>query len=91
MANVIKALAAAVVVSAGFGCSTTDLSVEHATPTHRWLADTDVSIARYNYHNTQCIDETNVDLESLRKAAPEFVAYEQCMNAKGYRLVTAAN
>lgn len=91
MANVIKALAAVVVLSVGFGCSTTGTGGESVPPTHRWFADTDVSIARYNLHNTQCADETKVDLARMRKAAPEFVAYEQCMNAKGYRLVAAAN
>lgn len=90
MANAIKALAAVSVLVVGFGCSTTNMGVDGATPTHRWLANVDVSTAKYNLHNKQCVDETKVDVQGMRLTTPAFTAYERCMNAKGYTLVAAA-
>ena len=89
MAKVIKALAAVSAMVVAFGCSTTNTGGDVATPTHRWFANVDVSTARYNLHNTQCVDETKVDVQGMHQSTPEFIAYERCMNAKGYTLVAA--
>ena len=89
MAKIIRALASVAVLGVGMGCSTTNTGGDATSPTHRWLAKVDVSIAKYNLHNKQCADETQVDVQGMRKTAPEFVAYERCMNAKGYTLVAA--
>lgn len=91
MPNAIRVLEATFVLGLGFGCSMTDVADDRLTPTHRWLADADVSVARYNLHNKQCVDEANIDARGMRQTTPEFSAYEQCMNAKGYTLVAAAH
>ena len=89
MAKVIKALAAVSAMALAFGCSTTNTGGGVTTPTHSWFANVDVSTAKYNLHNKQCVDETKVDVQEMSKSTPEFTAYERCMNAKGYTLVAA--
>ena len=89
MAKVIKALATVSVMVVAFGCSTTNTGGDATTPTHSWFADVDVSTAKYNLHNKQCVDATKVDVQGMHKSPPEFIAYERCMNAKGYTLVAA--
>lgn len=89
MAKVIKALATVSAMLVAFGCSTTNTGVDVTTPTHSWFANVDVSTAKYNLHNKQCVDQTKVDVQGMHKSTPEFVAYERCMNAKGYTLVAA--
>ena len=89
MERIIKALLAVAVLGLSFGCSSTGWQGERVTPTHRWLAEADVSIAKYNSHNKACVDATNVNINGAQKNTPAFVAYEQCMKAKGYKLVAS--
>lgn len=81
-----------VAVAGAVGCTTTS-SVEAAvTPTHQWVAELDVSRAKYNFDNHSCAEAADVDVDpgdgALEKSTPAFVAYERCMEAKGYRLST---
>ncbi len=70
------------------GCSLTDVRGGQPSPTHRWVAQTDGSRAKYNFHNSQCAKEAAVEVGAARKSDPEFVAYERCMEQKGYTLAT---
>ena len=93
-ANAVKLWVAAIVVAAVCGCATT--AVDNQRPTHRWVTEADVSQARYNFDRTQCRvgmgDEDQAkDVAhelGLRRSDPEFVAYQLCMERRGYQLAT---
>ena len=96
-ARYINPLFVAVVLVTAFGCSTTFTQQDRQRPTHRWVADNGVSQARYNFDNTRCLDAAASASEGestdrpeleMRQSAPEFQAYEQCMEQRGYRLAT---
>lgn len=88
MAHVIKVIAAVALVAAGFGCATTDVGEDRLSPTHRWVAQKDVSKAKYNFDNKRCTDESSIDDGPLTKSSPEFIAYERCMEGRGYKLAS---
>ena len=76
------------VLGAVAGCATTSSSgaiAKHTGPTHRWHRD-DASETRYNVDNRRCLSASELDIRHARRGAAEFLAYEECMVAKGYAL-----
>ena len=88
MKTLTKALAAISALGLVFGCSTTATEESSMTPTHRWVSELDVSRAKYNFDNRRCAETARVDVGATKKSEPEFIAYERCMQGKGYRLAT---
>ena len=92
MARLMKTLAktSAAVAASGvaLGCSTTETQEPNITPTHRWVSELDASRAKYNFDNKRCAETARVDVGAAHKSSPEFVAYERCMQDRGYRLAT---
>ena len=89
MAKAIKALAATLLLAVGCGCQITQDAGERVGPTHRWLpTDEGTTQARYNLHHNKCVEETGVNPQAIRRTAPAFGQYEQCMITKGYTLAT---
>ena len=88
MKMLIKACAAISVLGFAFGCSTTGTQEPSGTPTHRWVSELDVSRAKYNFDNKRCSETARVDVGATKKSEPEFIAYERCMQDRGYRLAT---
>ena len=85
-----RTLAGFLVAGVAFGCSTTQTSDPSVSPTHRWIAEMDVSRTKYNFDNRRCADEASVEVGATRKSAPAFTAYERCMEGRGYKLATYA-
>lgn len=90
MKTLAKTLAAVSALGAAFGCSTTNTQEPNITPTHRWVSELDVSRAKYNFDNRLCAETASVDVGTTKKSEPEFIAYERCMQERGYRLATYA-
>ena len=88
MKTLTKTLAAILALGVAFGCSTTNTQEPSMTPTHRWVSELDVSRAKYNFDNRRCAETANVDVGTANKSSPAFIAYERCMQARGYRLAT---
>lgn len=106
MIRLLKALAAVLLLGVASGCATQSVGdaavAARPEPTHRWIADMDVSRAKYNFDNNACVLETSdssaessdshvearLEDRSLRRDEPAFVAYERCMEGKGYNLAT---
>lgn len=102
MIRLLKALAVVFLLVGAVGCTTQgvpDTAVaDRPEPTHRWIANMDVSRAKYNFDNNACVRQTRdgsaeplhsrVEERPLRRDEPAFVAYERCMEGKGYNLAT---
>ena len=102
MIRLLKALAAVLLLAAATGCTTQSVRAanvdDRPAPTHRWIANMDVSRAKYNFDNNACVRQTRdgsaqpadsrVEERPLRRDEPAFVAYERCMKGKGYNLAT---
>ena len=102
MDRILKVLAAIALLGAASGCTTQDVRndavADRPTPTHRWIADMDVSRAKYNFDNNTCAHEardssleasdSRVELRPMRRDGAEFTTYERCMEGKGYSLAT---
>ena len=102
MDRLLKVLAATALLGMAFGCATTDVRdaavADRPAPTHKWIADMDVSRAKYNFDNNACSGEARavspdassegVEARPMRRGEPAFVAYERCMESKGYNLAT---
>ena len=71
------------------GCAGTNLATSDYSPTHRW-ARPDTSTAEYNFHNVRCVRESSVDIEGAEASSPEFLAYRECMEEKGFQLMGIA-
>ena len=90
MDNTMKAMTAAVamaVAALGVGCASIGAPEASTAPTHRWVAESDVSSAKYNFDNKACAESAMVDFRAPH-ATPEFALYERCMQSKGYELAT---
>lgn len=88
MAKIHKAMAPPVVAALA-GCASFDTGSPRVNATHHW-ARADASIAQYNFHNTQCLGEMDVNLRAASSASPDFLAYRTCMEGLGYELVALA-
>lgn len=88
MKTLAQTLAAVLALGVALGCSTTNTQEPSITPTHRWVSELAVSRAKYNFDNKRCAEATRVDVGTTRKSEPEFLAYERCMQERGYRLAT---
>jgi len=71
------------------GCTGVNFATSDFTPTHRW-ARPDTSIAEYNFHNVRCVRKSDVDTEGAQPRSPEFLAYRECMEEKGFKLMGMA-
>ena len=80
-------IALGLVVAVACGCATKP-QPQVDMPTHQWVTDLDVSKARYNFDNKHCAAEARVDVGATGKFEPAFIAYERCMEDRGYRLST---
>ncbi len=70
------------------------------SPTHRWVSEKSITESRYSLHNQHCAQEVLAEIGTERKreldgrqvfptaADAEFIAYERCMEEKGYTLAT---
>lgn len=88
MKTLAKTFAAISALGLASGCSTTAMEEPSMSPTHRWVSELDVSRAKYNYDNRSCAETARVDVGATKKSEPEFIAYERCMQDRGYRLAT---
>ena len=88
MAKIHKAVAPAVLAALA-ACTSFDSGSQAASPTHHW-ARADASIAKYNFHNTRCMGEMDVNLRAASSTSPDFLAYRACMEGLGYELVSHA-
>lgn len=88
VARIHKAFASAAVAALA-GCASFDSGAQHTSPTHHW-ARADASIARYNFHTSQCLGEMDVNLRAASSTSPDFLAYRACMEGLGYELVALA-
>ncbi len=70
---------------AAAGC-TSDSGSQLGQPTHHW-ARADVSVAKYNFHNSRCLGDTQVNMHGARQDSAEFLAYRACMEGEGYELI----
>ena len=68
------------------GCTNMDSASELKQPTHHW-ARADVSVAKYNFHNSRCLGDTQMNVRGARRDSAEFRAYRACMEGEGYELV----
>ncbi|MYE23033.1 MAG: hypothetical protein F4Y01_03675 [Gammaproteobacteria bacterium] len=71
---------------AAAGCASIGSGGEMSQPTHHW-ARADVSVAKYNFHNSRCISDTQMNVLGVRRDSPEFLAYRACMEGEGYELI----
>lgn len=63
----MQAMMAAVAMAAagiGTGCAAIDAPEPNATPTHRWVAQMDVSSAKYNFDNKLCTEQSMVEFHA---------------------------
>ncbi len=74
------------VLLAGAGCASIESGGQMGKPTHHW-ARADVSVARYNLHNSRCISDTQMNVQGVRRDSPVFLAYRACMEGEGYELI----
>jgi len=88
MKTLAKTFAAISALGLASACSTTATQEPSGTPTHRWVSELDVSRAKYNFDNKRCAETARVDVGATKKSEPEFIAYERCMQDRGYRLAT---
>ena len=88
MNQAMKAPFAVAALAVLAGCAAAAPQSAERQPTHRWIAEGDVSRAKYNFDHKACADEATLDVNAARKSAPEFVAYERCMADKGYSLAS---
>ena len=65
MMAVVVALAAVI----GAGCASVGGGEAGATPTHRWVAQMDVSSAKYNFDNKLCAESSMVELRGTEVVA----------------------
>ena len=65
MTAMVVALAAVI----GAGCASVGGGEPSATPTHRWVAQTDVSSAKYNFDNKLCAESSMVELRGTEVVA----------------------
>lgn len=70
---------------AAAGCTSID-SGNPNQPTHHW-ARADVSVAKYNFHNSRCLGDMQMNVRDARRDSAEFRAYRACMEGEGYELV----
>ena len=92
IARITTLLVAFAVLGTFAGCASTSgsgVAVQHTGPTHRWQRD-DASETRYNVDNRRCLSASELDIRHARRTGAEFLAYEECMVAKGYALVELA-
>lgn len=87
MNQATRALFAMAALAVIAGCAVASQSAGQQ-PTHRWVAEADVSRAKYNFDHKACADAATLDVKAVRKSAPEFAAYERCMADKGYSLAS---
>lgn len=64
LVKAMMALAAGAVVGGSAGCASTGASEPSAAPTHRWVAQTDVSSAKYNFDNKLCAEQSMVEFHA---------------------------
>ncbi|MCY4278064.1 MAG: hypothetical protein OXE81_09560 [Gammaproteobacteria bacterium] len=92
MAYFKKLLAQSAALPIGFalltavGCTGANLATSEFAPTHRW-ARSDTSIAEYNFHNVRCVRDSDVNTGGAEPNSPEFLAYRECMEEKGFELM----
>ncbi|MEM9620312.1 MAG: hypothetical protein AAF993_01600 [Pseudomonadota bacterium] len=79
-------LALATIIVAG--CAST----QAPTPTHRWASTEDADRIQYQNDHAKCQATAKVpgSRAELATDSPEFAAYRQCMNSRGY-VLTAYN
>ncbi|MCY4198544.1 MAG: hypothetical protein OXF31_01780 [Gammaproteobacteria bacterium] len=92
MANFKKLLAHSAALPLGLalfttaGCTGMNFASSEFAPTHRW-ARPDTSIAEYNFHNVRCVRKSDVNTGGAEPDSPEFLAYRECMEEKGFELM----
>lgn len=73
----------------GTGSSLGWQSAQDRVPTHRW-ARFDATTSKYRFDNQRCVDEASIKLGAAARMSPTFVKYRQCMEKRGYTLVSLA-
>ena len=68
------------------GCTSVGSGSHAGQPTHHW-ARADASVAKYNFHNSRCLGDTQMNVVGTRRDSAEFRAYRACMEGEGYELV----
>ncbi len=68
------------------GCASVDSGSQIGQPTHHWTR-ADASVAKYNFHNSRCLGDTEMNMRGARGNSAEFLAYRACMEGEGYELV----
>ena len=68
------------------GCASVDSGSQMGQPTHHWVR-ADASVAKYNFHNSRCLGDTQMSVRGARGNSAEFLAYRACMEDEGYELV----
>lgn len=58
-------------------------------PTHRW-ARFDATTSEYRFDNQRCVDQASIELGAAGSMSPTFLKYRQCMEKRGYTLVSLA-
>ncbi|MXY52387.1 MAG: hypothetical protein F4Y86_07665 [Gammaproteobacteria bacterium] len=71
---------------AAAGCASIDSGSQIGQPTHHWVR-ADASVAKYNFHNSRCLGDTQMNVHGARGNSAEFIAYRACMEGEGYELV----
>ena len=69
------------------GCASVDSGSQMVQPTHHWVR-ADASVAKYNFHNSRCLGDTQMNVRGARGSSAEFLAYRACMEGEGYELVS---
>ena len=81
-----RSLVCGILLLAVAGCASLDSGSQMHQPTHHW-ARADVSVVKYNFHNSRCLGDTQMNVRGARRDSPEFRAYRACMEGEGYELV----
>lgn len=69
------------------GCASIDSGSQTGQPTHHWVR-ADASVAKYNFHNSRCLGDMQMNVRGARGNSAEFLAYRACMEGEGYELVS---
>ncbi len=85
MADLKKALILVAVLTVGGGCTATELASNAYSPTHQW-ARPDTTVAEYKLQNVRCAEAARMNLEGAPAGSSEFLAYRNCMEARGFEL-----
>lgn len=88
MTKSIKIVSVTVLLTGATACMQTNGGMERPSPTHRWTTDQEITRTEYNFDHQRCIEQSNVSVDGAVKTDDAFVAYEQCMEGKGYILAT---